>query len=305
MIGTQAAADLTANAASRGPAGTERERRSWRSWRARPAMLAAGFFVLMFCVMAAVPQLFAGWFGHGDPRACNLTHSGLGPASGHPFGYDIQGCDLYSNVVYGARNSISIGFLVTASCLLVSLVLGSLAGYFGGRVDALISRLMDVFFGFPSLVAMIVLLDALNNHTVLTVALVLSLFSWPVLTRVMRSSALSVRRRDYITAERGLGATHLRILVRHVAPNAVGPVLALTGFTVAGVISSEAALTYLGVGLTSPSISWGVQLNASQQYFTDHLNLLIFPAAFLSATVLSFVVFSDRVRDALDPAGQS
>lgn len=267
----------------------------------RPRFAIPAAMVLLLCLMAAVPQAFAGWFGHGDPRACSLGDSGLSPRTGHPFGFDIQGCDLYSNVVYGARNSITIGLLTTLITLAVAVVLGSLAGYLGGIVDALISRVMDVFFGFPVLVGMIVVLETFDVHSVLSVSLVLALFSWPVLTRIMRGSALAVRNLEYVTAARGLGAGRLRILAFHVVPNAIAPVAVLTSLNVGGVITAESALTFLGVGLKAPAISWGVQLNTAQQYFTAHLNLLIFPALFLSAAVLSFVLLGDCLRDTFDP----
>lgn len=267
----------------------------------RPRFVLPLALVVLLCAMAAVPQAFAGWFGHGDPHECALERSGQGPASGHPFGFDVQGCDLYSNVVHGARDSLSIGLLTTAVTLLVAVVLGSVAGYFGGVADTLISRLMDVFFGFPMLVGMIVVLETFSVHSILSVSLVLALFSWPVLTRIMRSSVLAVRGLDYVTAAREMGARPLRILLRHAIPNAIMPVAVLTSINIGGVITAEAALTFLGVGLTAPAISWGVQLNTAQQYFTTHPGLLLFPALFLSLAVLSFVLLGDCLRDAFDP----
>ncbi|MCL2553502.1 MAG: ABC transporter permease [Actinomycetia bacterium] len=267
----------------------------------RPRFFLPLAMVVLLCAMAAVPSAFAGWFGHGDPHQCSLEHSGQGPTSGHPFGFDVQGCDLYSNVVHGARDSLSIGLLTTALTLVVAVVLGSLAGFFGSVTDMAISRLMDVFFGFPMLVGMIVVLETFSVHSILSVSLVLALFSWPVLTRIMRSSVLATRGLDYVTAARELGAGPLRILLRHVIPNAIMPVAVLTSITIGGVITAEASLTFIGVGLTAPSISWGVQLNSAQQYFTVHPGLLVFPALFLSLAVLSFVLLGDCLRDAFDP----
>lgn len=272
-----------------------------RAMLRRPLFVFSASGVLLLCAIAAVPGAFAGWFGHGDPHACDLDHSGQGPAAGHPFGYDIQGCDLYSNVIHGTRSSLSIGLLTTALTLLTAVVLGCLAGYFGGVADLLISRVMDVFFGFPMLIGMIVVLETFQVHSVVSVSLVLALFSWPVLTRIMRASALAVRGLDYVTAAREVGAGHLRILVRHVLPNAFAPVAVLTSMSIGGVITAEAALTFLGVGLRAPALSWGVQLNTAQQYFTDHLGLLVFPSLFLSFAVLSFVLLGDCLRDAFDP----
>lgn len=267
----------------------------------RPRFVLPAAAVLLLCLVAAVPSAFAGWFGNGDPLNCTLGDGGTGPRAGHPFGFDIQGCDLYANVVYGARDSISIGLLTTAITLIVAVVLGSIAGYYGRYVDGVVSRVMDIFFGFPLLVGMIVVLEMFTVRSVFSVSLVLALFSWPGLTRIMRSSVLSTRNLEYVTAARELGAGSPRILVRHVIPNSIMPVAVLTSLNVGGIITAEAALTFLGVGLQAPSISWGVQLNTAQQYFTTHLNLLIFPALFLSIAVLSFVLLGDCLRDVFDP----
>ncbi|MEU0482680.1 ABC transporter permease [Streptosporangium sp. NPDC006013] len=267
----------------------------------RPAFAVSSFFAAIICMMTVAPQVFAGLFGHGDPRRCDLADSGLPPSAGHPFGFDIQGCDLYSNVVYGTRSSVAIAVLVTASVLVIAVVLGGLAGYFGGWVDAVVSRVMDVFFGFPALIGMIVILQTLSTHNELTVSLVLALFGWPGLARVVRGSVLATVNSEYIAATRGIGASAPRILLRHVLPNSIGPALVLSGLNVGLVIASESALTFLGVGLRTPAISWGVQLNTAQQYFTTDLHLLIFPSLFLTVTVLSFVLLGDALRDAFDP----
>ncbi|WP_255948049.1 ABC transporter permease [Streptomyces odontomachi] len=266
-----------------------------------PRFFLAASTVAVLCLIAAFPGAFAGWFGHGDPHSCNLDHSGQGPSPGHPFGYDIQGCDLYSNVIHGTRDSLGIGLLTTGLTLVAAVVLGSLAGYLGGVADLVISRVMDVFFGFPTLIGMIVVLESFSVHSVWTVSVVLALFSWPVMTRIMRSSVLAVRGLDYVTAARALGASHTRVLLRHVIPNAIAPVAVLTSMSIGAVMTAEAALTFLGVGLEAPALSWGVQLNTAQQYFTEHLGLLLFPALFLSVAVLGFVLLGDCLRDAFDP----
>ncbi|MEV4105222.1 ABC transporter permease [Nonomuraea sp. NPDC049649] len=273
----------------------------WQALRRRPAFLLAAAVCAVVCLMAAFPQLFAGWFGAGDPRACDLARSGQPPVAGHPFGFDIQGCDLYANVVYGARSSVLVAVIATAGMLAIAVLLGCLAGYFRGWVDAVIGRIMDIFFGFPALVGMIVILQTLSVHNELTVAAVLVLFGWPPLARVMRGSVLETATSEYVAAARGVGATTPRILLRHVLPNSFGPVAVLTGLNVGAVIASESALTFLGVGLRTPAISWGVQLNTAQQYFTTAPHLLIFPSVFLTVTVLGFVMLGDAMRDAFDP----
>lgn len=253
--------------------------------------------VVLILVVAAVPGLFA----HADPRACDLGNSGTGPVAGHPFGFDIQGCDLYSNVVHGTRSSVTIGLTVTAGCVLIALVLGCLAAYYRGLVDALISRTMDIFFGFPALVGQVVILNTLHKRNVVVVSAVLILFAWPAMTRLMRSAALATVDLDFVKAARGLGAGPSRVIARHVLPNSFAPILAVASLGVGGMITAESALTFLGVGLRAPSISWGVQLNQAQDSFREHPHLLLFPSLFLSVTVLSFVMLGDALRDTFDP----
>ena len=253
--------------------------------------------VLLVVLVAAVPRLFAS----ADPRACGLADSGVGPVGGHPFGFDIQCYDLYSNVGYGTRSSVTIGFTVTAGCVLIALVLGCLAAYYRGAVDAVVSRTMDIFFGFPALVGQVVILSTLHQRNVVVVSAVLILFAWPAMTRLMRSAALATVDLDFVKAARGLGAGPVRVIVRHVLPNSFAPILAVASLGIGGMITAESALTFLGVGLRAPSISWGVQLNQAQDSFRDHPHLLLFPSLFLSVTVLAFVMLGDALRDAFDP----
>lgn len=257
--------------------------------------------VLLIIAVAAFPGAFAGWFGHGNPRACDLAHSRGGPSPGHPFGFDIQGCDLYANVVYGAHPSVFIGLTVTAGALCIAIVLGCAAAYFGGVVDSVVSRTMDVFFGFPVLVGQVVILNSLASRSAAVVAGVLILFVWPFMTRLMRASALAAVEQGYVRAARGLGCGPWRVITRHVLPNSAGPVAAIVGLSVGTMITLESALTFLGVGLRQPTISWGVQLNTAQTAFSTDPHLLLFPSLFLTITVLAFVLLGDALRDVFDP----
>jgi ABC-type dipeptide/oligopeptide/nickel transport system permease subunit len=267
----------------------------------RPRFVVPGVLVLLLVLIAIVPGPFAGLFGHGDPLDCDLNRSGLPSGPGHPFGFDIQGCDLYAQVIHGARPSITIAIVVTLSATAVAVALGLVAGFFGGIVDMVLGRVIDVFYGFPFMVAAIVILTALGSHGIWAVSGTLAAFCWPTMTRVMRSSVLAAKNLDYVKAARSLGASDTRIMFRHILPNAFAPVLVLASLTVGGIIAGEASLTYLGVGLKAPSISWGVQLNTAQSYFNSNPNLLIYPSLFLCVTVLSFVLVGDAVRDILDP----
>lgn len=299
--------ELTALAASAAPGATDGEEAlslvsgTWGRLAKRPLFWASASVVALMILIAIVPQAFAGWFGHGNPRACNLIDSALSSRAGHPFGFDVQGCDLYANVIYGARNSVSIGLLVTALDLALAVVLGSLAGFYGRVVDALISRLGDIFFGFPFILGALVVLQSFHVRNVLSVSVVLALFGWPPLTRLMRAGILSVKQSDYVLASRSLGGSDWWVLRRHLIPNAIGSVVVISAITIGGVIAAEATLTFLGVGLQPPAISWGLQLANAQQDFQQHPDLLLFPGLFLSATVLSFIVLGEQLQDALDP----
>lgn len=274
---------------------------AWEALRRKPTFLISAFLILFMAFIAAVPGPVAGLFGHGDPRRCNIAFSGKPPSAGHPFGYDLQGCDLYANVIYGARPSILIGLLTTLLSFVVAAALGVVAGYNGRWIDGIVSRVMEVFFGFPFILGAIIILTAFPRRSVWTVAFVLALFSWPTGTRLMRSSVLSVRASDYVLAARALGAWPGRIMLRHVFPNAVAPLLVLSTLLVGGIIAAEASLTFLGVGLQLPAISWGLQLSVAQGYLEQYPHMLFFPALFLSLTVLAFILLGDALRDALDP----
>lgn len=269
--------------------------------RRRPLFWLASTIAGILVAIALYPSAFAGWFGHGDPRSCNLAHSAQGPSAGHPFGFDIQGCDLYANVIHGTRNSIQIGVTTTLIGFAVAVLFGSLAGYYGGWLDSVVSRLADVFFGFPFLLGAIVVLSTFRFRGAMAVSLTLAIFTWPVLMRLMRSSVLQARASDYVTAARSLGASDLRIIGRHVLPNAIGPVTVIATITVGSVIAAEATLTFLGVGLQAPAISWGLQLASAQQNFQSHPHILLFPGLFLCLTVLAFILLGDELQSAMDP----
>jgi oligopeptide transport system permease protein len=180
-------------------------------------------------------------------------------------------------------------------------VLGSTMGYVGGLVDTLLGRTADIFFGFPFILGAIIILTVVPERNVLTVSLVLVIFGWPTMTRLMRSTVLGERSKDYVLAARALGASNFRILRKHILPNALAPVVIYATLTTGGVMVAEATLTFLGVGLQAPAISWGLELAAAQNDIQLYPHLLVFPGLFLSVTVLSFVTLGDTLRDALDP----
>lgn len=270
---------------------------AWYQLRRSPIFLLSAVLILLVIVIAVFPQ----WFASGDPFASNLSRSLERPSAEHWFGFDLQGRDYYTRVIYGARASITVGLLVVLSASLIAVTLGSIAGYYGGWADAVIARITDVFFALPTILGGLVLLTVLPSRGVPQVALVLALLGWPTMLRLMRSSVLSAAQSDYVLAARALGASDLRIMRRHILPNAITPVLVYATIFVGIIISAEAALTFLGVGLQTPAISWGLMISNAQTRLLQAPHLLLFPGAFLSVTVFSFILMGDALRDALDP----
>lgn len=270
---------------------------AWRQLRRNPLFIVSAGLIVLLTVVA----LFPGLFTTQSPRACDLANSLRPPSAGHWFGHDLQGCDYYTLVIYGARVSMTIGIVVVAASVVVAVVLGSLAGYYGGVLDTLIARVTDVWFAVPFILGAIVILTVLQNRGLFQVSLVLIALGWPTMLRLMRSSVLSAKEMDYVQAAQALGASDLRVLRRHILPNAIAPVIVYATIYVGIVIATEATLSFLGVGLELPAISWGLMINVSQTYILSAPHTLFFPALFLSVAVFSFILMGDALRDALDP----
>lgn len=276
----------------------------WASLRHNPAFYVAAAIIVTLVVMAVAPGLFTG----KDPAYCDLEFSRRGPSGGAYFGYNLQGCDLYARIVYGARASIIVGVCATAAVVAIGSVVGMLAGYFGGWVDALLSRLTDVFFGIPLLLGALVVLVAFPSgpatpawQTTGKVVLALAVLGWTAVARIMRAAVIQVKHADYVLAARSLGGGHRRVLLRHVLPNAMAPVLVWAAIAVGTFVAVEATLSFIGIGLQPPVVSWGIEIADAQAIFRQSPHMLLFPSAFLSVTVLSFVLLGDAVREALDP----
>lgn len=269
-----------------------------RYLRTNPLFLLGLTIMVLMVSMALFPGIFARGI---DPTDCDLSLSRQRPSAAHWFGMDLQGCDYYANVVHGARTSVAIGVLTVIGVLAIGVLVGSLAGYFGGWADAILARITDVFFGVPLFLGALILLTVSAHRSVWTVSLALIVFGWMTAMRLVRSSVVAIRESDYVLAAQVLGASSARILVRHILPNALAPVLIYATIAVGTFISAEAALTYLGIGLQAPEISWGLQINVAQSLIGTSPHLLFFPALFLSLTVLGFILLGDALRDALDP----
>ncbi|NIZ91334.1 ABC transporter permease [Kineococcus rubinsiae] len=274
---------------------------AWRQLRRRPLFWVSVVLILLVVVVAAVPSLFTST----NPRFQTLADSLGDPRDGHPFGFTRLGEDVYARTIYGARASVVVGLLSTVLVTVVGGVVGAIAGYYGGIWDALLSRISDIFFAVPLVLGAIVLITSLQSRSTLTVSLVLSLFAWPQTARIMRGSVLQTRSAEFVTAARALGLSRLQVLVRHVVPNALGPVIVIATISLGTFIAAEATLSYLGVGLPSSIVSWGGDISAAQTSLRSAPQVLFWPAAALSVTVLSFIMLGDVVRDALDPKART
>ena len=274
---------------------------AWKSLRTNPIFIVSVLVVLMVCSWAAFPGLWTTI----SPDKCDLNINRQPPGDGHIFGTTIQGCDMYTYIIYGARPSIIIGVLVTVATALIGGILGVLSGFYGGWLDTVISRITDIFLGIPFLLGALSFLALLPDRNIWTVMFVLIVLSWTSFTRIVRGSVISLRDQDFIEAARALGASNSRIILKHIVPNSVSPMIVLSTLYVGINVSAEATLTFLGVGLQQPTISWGVTVAEGEGLaVAGYPHLLIFPCIALIITVLSFVLLGDVLRDALDPRGR-
>jgi oligopeptide transport system permease protein len=271
-----------------------------RSLCRQPKFVIAAALIMFIGLVAVFPGLFTA----ADPTYADPNQSSLSPSAAHWFGTDLQGHDIYARTIYGARASITVGVGATLAVFIVGGALGALAGFYGGWFDALVSRVADVFFGIPLLLAAIVLMQVMRERTVWTVIAILALFGWPQLARIARGAVLEVRSRDYVLAAKAMGMSSFQTLLRHVLPNAAGPVIAVATIALGIFIVTEATLSYLGVGLPPSVVSWGGDINLGQTRLRAGSPILFYPAGALGVTVLAFMMMGDALRDALDPASQ-
>jgi oligopeptide transport system permease protein len=271
---------------------------AWRELRRSPRFYISATLLLIFLVMAIWPGLFTS----ADPRDCPILDTDIKPNGDHWFGTNTQGCDVYARTIYGARASIIVGVATTAGVVLLGGLVGALSGYFGGWIDAILARVTDIFFGIPLLLGALVFMSAFpNDRSIWLVVGALAVFGWMQIARIMRGSVITVKQSDYVVAAKALGANTQRILLRHVLPNAVAPVIVVATISLGTFIATEATLSFLGIGLPPTEVSWGADISSATTVIRDQPYQLFFPSLFLSVTVLSFILLGDAVRDALDP----
>ncbi|MFI1162610.1 ABC transporter permease [Streptomyces sp. NPDC020801] len=272
----------------------------WADLRKRPMFIVTALIIVGLLALAIAPGLFTARSPYSD-GFCQLQNSMNGPSSGHLFGFDVQGCDIYTRTVYGTRNSIVVGVVTTVATTLIGGLLGMLAGLVGGWVDMLLSRITEVFSALPLIIGGLLIMSIWRTGDVWSVSFIMAILGWPQVFRIMRGEVISNKYNDYVMAARALGADSWRIAFRHILPNTLAPVIVITTMNLGVYISAEAALSYLGIGIQSPNISWGLMISDAQDRFLTSPHALMFPAGALSITVLAFIMLGDVVRDAFDP----
>lgn len=264
-----------------------------RNWLASAGVV----LVLVFTLFA----LFAPFIAPQDPSHIDLTIRLSRPSAAHWFGTDELGRDILSRVIYGARISMLVGASVVTVSLLIGLIIGSIAGYYGGYIDRFVNVVvMNAFLSFPSILLAIAFVAFLGPG-IFKLILALSIGGWVGYARLVRGQVLAAREREYVEAARALGASDLRIIVRHILPNIVQPVIVQAAIGMAGAVLAEATMSFLGLGVPPPTASWGAMLNDGRSHLFDAPHLVLFPALAVMLAVLSFNFIGDALRDYLDP----
>ena len=258
---------------------------------------AGALMITVFVVCA----LFAPWLAPRDPVRIDLPARLMSPSAAHWFGTDELGRDILSRVVYGARISMLVGTCVVAASLTLGLILGSIAGYYGGFLDRFLNVVvMNAFMSFPGILLAIAFVAFLGPG-LFNLILALSIGGWVGYARLVRAQVLAVREREFVEGARALGASDLRIIVRHILPNIIQPVIVQAAIGMAGAILAEATMSFLGLGVPPPTPSWGSMLNDARSHLFDAPHLVLFPAGAVMLAVLSFNFIGDGLRDYLDP----
>ncbi len=261
-------------------------------------LAVAGLVMVVIFVLCAT---FAPWIAPYDPAQIDLPARLVGPTTSHWFGTDELGRDILSRIIFGARISMLVGISVVAMSLFVGLVVGCIAGYYGGRVDRFVNVIvMNAFLSFPGILLAIAFVAFLGPG-VLNLILALAIGGWVGYARLVRAQVLATREREFVEAARALGASDWRIITRHILPNMIQPVIVQGAIGMAGAVLAEATMSFLGLGVPPPTASWGTMLNDGRAHLFDAPHLVLFPAAAVMLAVLSFNFIGDALRDYLDP----
>lgn len=276
----------------------------WRRFRRHPGAMIGAIILSILIISVA----FANLSPH-DPEKSDIANRYQPPSWVHPFGTDGLGRDLLIRVLYGGRVSLSVGLMVVGITLSIGVPIGCIAGYFGGWIDSALSKVIDATLSLPPLMFLILLsailreidLPIVKSNSVLTIAAVLGVLSWPTVARLVRAVFLTFREMEYVTAAKALGASNLRIIIGEILPNGFGPIIVESTLGIGYAIMEESTLSFLGFGIMPPTPSWGNLLNNAQEHLTEFPWLAIFPGLMIFLTIISINFIGDGLRDALDP----
>ncbi|WP_427877596.1 ABC transporter permease [Gardnerella sp. 2492-Sm] len=277
---------------------------AWRTLRRNPLFIISAILILAIFFIALFPGVLvkSGAPFNGNPTYCSLDYSLAHGSAGHPFGFDKQGCDVYARVIYGTRTSVTIGLIATILAVLVGSMIGALAGFFGGWVDAVLSRITDIFLALPMLLGAIVVLQMFKStKSMWKIIMVMVLFGWVSVARIARSAVMESKNLEFNIASTALGSRPARNLFRHIIPNSLAPIIVVGTTSLGSYIVLEATLSFLGIGLPTTTVSWGGDIFTYSRYFNNNPEVLLCPSIALAITVLSFIMMGDAVKDALDP----
>jgi len=261
----------------------------------RLTVFGAGIILIL-----ALVAIFAPFVAPYDPGAIDVEDALLRPQASHLFGTDLLGRDIFSRMVYASRIALSIGIIAVGIATLLGIMLGSIAGYFGGKIDSVIMRFTDIMLCFPSFFLMLSVV-AIVGPSIFNIMIIIGLTSWMGVARLLRAEVLSLKTREFVLASRALGAGDFYIIVRHLIPNGIGPVLVSFVFGIAGAILTEAGLSFLGLGVQPPHPSWGNILMEGKAVMGVGWWVIVFPGIAILVTVLAFNLLGEGVRDALNP----
>jgi peptide/nickel transport system permease protein len=277
-----------------------RKRSQWADIASRLSRSKVGMFGFSIVVILLILVIFAPLFTRHDPALQDLTNKFAPPGSEHLMGTDNFGRDLWSRLLYGGRISLLIAFFSTLLSCICGLTIGSISGYFGGKLDIIINRILDVMMAIPGLLLAIAISTALGSSPFNTV-LAISVAGIPPSARLMRATVMSIKSNEYVEAAIATGSNNIRIILLHIIPNAIAPMLLTATMSIGGGIMQISGLSFLGLGVMPPTPEWGSILNAGRPFLRDFWPIIVFPAMFITLTVLGFNLFGDALRDALDP----
>lgn len=276
----------------------------WKRFRKHPGAIF-GFIVISILIALTLLAPLSPY----DPEASNITARYEPPSLSHPMGTDALGRDMFTRALFGGRISLTVGLFVVIISVLIGVPTGALAGYYGGKLDNILMRVTDAFLSLPSFLVLILLsailreveIPLFERNNVLTISLVIGVFSWTTFARLVRASFLTLREADFVAASRSLGGSDLRVIVRHILPNSIGPIIVEATLEFGYAIIEESGLSFLGFGIQPPTPSWGNLLSNAQEHFTKYPWLAIFPGLMIFLSIISINYIGDGLRDAFDP----